>query len=129
MRKDWFNLKVTVLVVVQHSYSDMMFSFYWNLFSAVFQLITSQIAEKYSALRFWYCKLDMSIRQTIRNGGADRIERGDLLIRMLPRIDAQQRHELANHRVLVLYHLRSATSPCESRHHLQKAPGNSQHKS
>jgi len=27
---------------------------YLNLFSAAFQLITSQIALKYSALRFWY---------------------------------------------------------------------------
>ena len=30
---------------------------YSNRFSTVFQLMTSQIALKYSALRFWYCRL------------------------------------------------------------------------
>jgi uncharacterized membrane protein YagU involved in acid resistance len=30
---------------------------YEKRFSTVFQLITSQMALKYSALRFWYCKL------------------------------------------------------------------------
>jgi len=35
-----------------------------NRFSAAFQLTTSQTALKYSALRFWYCKLqEVSIRQ------------------------------------------------------------------
>ena len=28
-----------------------------NRFSAAFQLMTSQIALKYSAFRFWYCRL------------------------------------------------------------------------
>jgi hypothetical protein len=30
---------------------------YEKRFSAAFQLITSQMALKYSALRFWYCRL------------------------------------------------------------------------
>jgi hypothetical protein len=29
---------------------------YCSLFSAAFQLTTSHTAEKYSALRFWYCR-------------------------------------------------------------------------
>jgi hypothetical protein len=29
---------------------------YWKRFSAAFQFTTSQIALKYSALRFWYCR-------------------------------------------------------------------------
>ena len=30
------------------------YQIYFSLFSAAFQLTTSQMAEKYSALRFWY---------------------------------------------------------------------------
>jgi hypothetical protein len=42
-------------------------SLYEKRFSAAFQLITSQMALKYSALRFWYCKLEgtVSIQETI----------------------------------------------------------------
>ena len=38
-------------------YNTNVLPTYSNRFSAVFQLMTSQIAPKYSALRFWYCRL------------------------------------------------------------------------
>jgi hypothetical protein len=49
-----------------YSWQDMMYKtllptsfsqrIYCSLFSAAFQLTTSHTAEKYSALRFWYCR-------------------------------------------------------------------------
>ena len=67
--------------------------------------MTPQIAPKYSALRFWYCRLYDQLAVLPRkphtapvgeNGGIEHI-----LVRMLPSVNAQQRLELSYHWVLI----------------------------
>lgn len=71
-------------------------------FSAAFQLRTSQIALKYSALRFWYWRLQIDpldllfLSEKLRNGQ-------NLLVSVLPGIDTEKRGVLTNDRVLVLF--------------------------
>ena len=76
---------------------------YLNRFSTAFQLTTSQIALKYSALRFWYCRLK-PVSESI-----EECYRWHSLVSMLPSIDAEQRRELSHNRILVLRRRLSVT--------------------
>lgn len=62
--------------------------------------MTSQMAEKYSALRFSYWRLQKH-HISIRLGGS-KIEDGILLVGVLPGINAEKGRELADNGVLVL---------------------------
>lgn len=67
--------------------------------------MTSQIAPKYSALRFWYCRLYDQLAVLPRKPHTAPVgeNRGieHILVRMLPSVNAQQRLELSYHRVLI----------------------------
>lgn len=66
--------------------------------------MTSQIALKYSALRFWYWRLQTRQVGNCSIGLSDR--KGDhLLVGVLPGINSKKGDELAHNRVLVLEEL------------------------
>lgn len=59
--------------------------------------MTSQMAEKYSTLRFWYWRLQSLLALTDSFP-----KRESLLVGVLPGINTEQRLELADNGVLVL---------------------------
>lgn len=58
--------------------------------------MTSQMAEKYSALRFWYWRLEI-ISTDIRS-----LKKDLLLVSVLPSVNTEERLPLADDGVLVL---------------------------